>query len=481
MDAVLYARLSKDDDEPTEELRATQRQLAELRAHASEHGYRIVAEYEDSDSSAYDLKRKRPAFEAMLRDLDRDASTVTAVLCWKLDRLTRRDTEGAMLIDLANKRNIGIVSLHDPNIDLTNPPGRFMFRMLINLSLTESETISLRQRAKAAAIAATGRASGGGIRPFGLRRQRDDAGALVRPAAYEIVPEEAALIREAADRILAGEALWAIVSDWDRRGIRTPGCKASPNGRKWEVSSLKRMLIAPRIAGDRIHLGRVTGTGHIPPMLERDLYERVRVMLAARKGRPGRRTRVLFLTGIARCGVCGSRLQSAQLAGTGSYRYACRRPRGCGRVSVLAKHLEPLVAEAIAVALEGDELRRAIAARNERGDDALIDRLRADEDALSDVTHARFVERTITDPEYRRIRAELTTRIEEARSRLGGSASVPSVVQMRPTEFRSEWADLDATRRHEIAAVVLRAVTLRPSPTGGRTFSADRVGLEWVA
>lgn len=476
MDVMLYARLSEEDDDPTLELTGTQRQLRELRTFAEGHGHRIIREYEDAAASAYDPKRKRPAFQAMLADLEHDAESIGAILCWKLDRLLRKPREGEDLLDLAERRGIGIVSLHD-TVDLVNPTGRLAFRIGNAMAIAESETISLRQREKARAIAETGRASGGGIRPFGLRRLRDARGDLVKPPAYEVVEPEAALVREASERILAGDSLSSIVLDWDARGIRTPGCKAAPKGRRWEVSSLKRMLSAPRIVGDRVHHGRVTGSGHIPALLDRPTWERLRVALSVRRGRPGRVTRSHFLTGLATCGLCGSRLQPVQRAEAGDYRYSCRRPRGCGRLSVLAKHIEPLIAEMIALRLDSPEFQAAVAAVTERDGRAVdLEQLKADEQALEDLNRARFIDRIIPDTEYRPLRAELVDRIDTARLRLSAATQRSPLASISGLDVRARWAEMDATRQHEVAAALMERVEILPSPTGGRTFDPARCG-----
>ena len=214
----------------------------------------MIEVYEDADHSA-----SNPCCPARLqahaRRPERRGPGRRRV-CYKMDRLLRQPVEAEQIIDLADRRGFGIVSLNDPGIDLTTPTGRAMFRMTITWAKLETETMSTRIRRKALAIAETGRPAGGGIRAFGLTADR-----------MAVVPEEAALVQEAADRLLAGASVNSIVVDWNRRGVRTPGRTTAPEGRKWEASSLKRMLLAPRIVGDRSHHGVVVGQRRDPTVV----------------------------------------------------------------------------------------------------------------------------------------------------------------------------------------------------------------------
>ncbi|MBX3031537.1 MAG: recombinase family protein, partial [Chloroflexi bacterium] len=273
METVIYARLSSEDQTARPgEASGTERQIADCRAWALERDAQVLGVYEDPDHSASDPRRKRPEFERLLADLG-NGVRVDVVVCYKLDRLLRHPREAERIIELADQRGFGIVSLNDPGVDLSTPTGRAMFRMTITWAKLETETMSLRIRRKVRDVAETGRPNPGGIRTFGLT-----------PDKSAIVPHEAALIREAADRILGGGSVHAIVMDWNARGIRTPGRSSAPEGRKWEASSLRRMLMAPRIVGDRSHHGVVVGAGHIPPILDRTTWERMCAILAAKRG-----------------------------------------------------------------------------------------------------------------------------------------------------------------------------------------------------
>lgn len=463
MDVAIYARLSQEDTASrTGEATATQRQIADCQARAVREGWRVAAIYEDPDISASDLSRKRPEFERLLADLG-DGVHCDAILCYKLDRLLRHPKETERLLDLADARGISIVSLSDPGIDLTTPTGRFMFRTFISMAKAETETMSLRIRRKAREIAGTGRPNGGGIRSFGLTADR-----------LRVVPEEAILVREAADRILAGESVHSIVVDWLGRGIRTPA------GRKWEASSLKRMLIAPRIVGDRSHHGLVVGTGVIPALLARDTWDRVRAVLSARNGPAGARVvRRHVLTGLAVCGRCYAKLVARPDA-RGTTRYCCMAVRGCGGLVVAAKYLEPLVVEALMQRLDSPAFRAALEARAGRnGTSVDLAALRGDEDALAEASEDYYVRRTLPKPEYQRVREALERRIEAARRKLAAASSTAGLARVTGMDVRSEWERRPVAWRHELAALFVARVIVNPAPRRGTRFDPKRVDVEW--
>jgi hypothetical protein len=99
-----------------------------------------------------------------------------------------------------------------------------------------------------------GNAHGGG-RSYGYRR--------VAQGRIEIVPEEAAVVPEAAARVLGGQSLASIVGDFNERGI------PSALGKKWRPGSLGTILRSGRITGLRGSKGEVVGEATWEPILDR--------------------------------------------------------------------------------------------------------------------------------------------------------------------------------------------------------------------
>ncbi len=91
--AAIYARLSVDDG--TRE--STERQVADCRAYAEQHGLDVATEYVDRDTSAY-RRVVRPQWDAMREAVER--GEVRAVVAWKIDRLCRRIRDFAEFYEL---------------------------------------------------------------------------------------------------------------------------------------------------------------------------------------------------------------------------------------------------------------------------------------------------------------------------------------------------------------------------------------------
>jgi site-specific DNA recombinase len=327
--AAIYCRISRDP----QGLRAgVERQEKECRALAERRGWTVAGVYVDNDLSAWSGKR-RPEYERMLADVE--ASRVRAVVAWHLDRLTRSPKELERFFEVCYAAGVRQFATVSGDIDLSSRDGQLQARILGAVAKKSSDDASARIRAAFDAKAARGEYKRGGVRPFGYEWS-DESGRL------EIREDEAALLREAAERIIAGESRRSITRDWHERGIRTS------EGRPWSITRLGELVASPRIVGKRVHRGEIVGDGNWPTILDartqRRVVQQMRRQPAGHK--PGRQRHLL--TGLVHCGECGSRLQAKarkDRAGRGFRTYRCSNDSAasCGGCSVLAEPLEQLI------------------------------------------------------------------------------------------------------------------------------------------
>ena len=115
-----------------------------------------------------------------------------------------------------------------------------------------------------------------------------------RPFGYDadmtsIRPAEAVLVREAADRVLAGESLRAVCKSWNARPVAT-----TVLGTKWSPMTLRRMLMSARISGRRERytidgvrrpIGTIVADAVWPGIIDVDQSDRLRHLF----GNPARR------------------------------------------------------------------------------------------------------------------------------------------------------------------------------------------------
>lgn len=286
MDAAIYTRISEDDGTAL----GVARQEADCRREAERRGWTIAEVFQDNDVSATRSK-VRPAYQRLLTAIR--AGGVKGLVVWDVDRLTRTPRELEDIIDLADRYGLALANVGG-DIDLSTPQGRMTARIKGSVARHEAEQMSRRLKRKFQERAEAGLPHG--RVPYGFRRVdgRDVAD-----------PAEAAVIREAADRVLAGHSLRAIAADFTERGIHGP---ISPT---WSATILRQMLKRPSLAGLRQYRGEVKGNAVSDAVITIETHDRLLAVLndpSRRSNQAGSENRYL-LSGIARCGKCGGKMR----------------------------------------------------------------------------------------------------------------------------------------------------------------------------
>jgi site-specific DNA recombinase len=230
MRAAVYVRISRDTEGDALGVARQERDCQEL---AKRLGWEVVSVFNDNDLSAFSGKR-RPGYDALLEGVR--TGDFGAIVAWHPDRLHRSPRELEGFIDLIESTRVRIATVQTGEYDLTTTAGRMIARVVGAMARGESEHKSDRLRRKHRELAEAGKLSGGGTRPFGFESDR-----------LTILESEAALIREAADRFLAGESVRSIAVDWNTRGV------LSVTSRQWSIVTLSTVLRSARIAGLRDH------------------------------------------------------------------------------------------------------------------------------------------------------------------------------------------------------------------------------------
>ncbi len=260
-----------------------------------------MAEYRDDGVSAsrYARGKVRPGWQQVLDDLA--AGRADALCVWEVSRGTRdRAVWAALVAGLIEARAVLVVDgkVHDP----ADPDDGFALDLSAALGVREVAMLSKRVRRGVASRAATG-APHAKV-PFGVRAVHDtESGRVVR---YELHEEEAAVVRDAAARILAGETPTSIARELIRNGVRSPG-----DGR-WTGTNLLRLVSSPASAGLRVHRGEVLDGVRAawPPIVSMEQHRELQQIAhdpRRRTERNGAHAKHL-LSGVAHCDVCGGPL-----------------------------------------------------------------------------------------------------------------------------------------------------------------------------
>jgi site-specific DNA recombinase len=472
--AAIYCRISRARNG---ELLGIERQEPPCRRLVERLGWTVSRVYVDNDLSAYH-ERRRPGYEAMLADVR--AGRARAIVAWAADRLTRKPRENEDLIDLTEAHGVQLATATGA-IDLGTPAGRLLFRQLGIIARFESEHRADRIRLKQEQLAREGRVSGGGHRPFGYEGDR-----------VTVLSAEAELIREAANRVLIGESLRSVVTDWAARGVR------SPTGALWQTVPLRRLLLSPRIVGLRQHQGAIVGKAVWPAIIDIGAHERLTVLLTdpVRRVTFGNRARSYLLTGFVYCGAerCGKKLVARPLRGV--RRYVCSSGidfGGCGKIGRLAEPVENLVREELFASLDSRDWDATLRATARAADESeakereLLAKLKADDVALEAAEHAHFIERdldgkpVLSRPRFLRIKQELEASMEETRrthARVIGDQALASFPR-GGEELRSAWKAGSLSWRRAFLTTYVDRVVLLPCVRGLNRFDPTKVSIIW--
>ena len=461
--AAIYARISSD---PEGDRLGVTRQREDCEALAARKGWPVAEVYIDDDRSAYSGK-PRPEYRRMLADMTE--RQIDAVLVYNLDRLHRQPRELEAFFDIVDRVGVKDLASVEGDINLASHDGRFHARIMGAVARKASDDLSRRISRKEQERAAKGLPGHGGPRPFGYRVDR-----------LAIEPGEAALVHEAASRVLAGDSLRTIAADWNTRGIPTT------TGKAWTIPTLRRTLRNPFLSGQREYRGEVVATGVWPPILRVEETARLRAVLDERTRSRTRVVRRYLLTHLLRCGLCGATLISRPTA-DGTRRYVCAKglaQSGCGKLAINADPIEGWIEEAVLQRIESADV--VAGWTGVANDDSLSvaeqESLSRDREQLDELA-AAYGQRLVTFSEWLAARKPIEDRIEATRKKLAvlsRTAALDPFIGNVPA-LRAQWSGLPLDRQRAIVSAVLDRAIVRPAVRGRASFDPARIEPVWRA
>jgi len=240
MRAAIYTRVSSD---PRGVGRSVTEQLAECEQLCQREGWQIVEVFTDNDRSASRHARKtRPAYQALTEFVQ--AGGCDVLVTWEASRFQR---DLAVYVDLRNLcHDCGVLlSYNGRTYDLSRTDDRFMTGL--DALLAEQESDRTRDRVLRTVRAQATKGQPHGKLLYGYRRRYDPAsGALLEQIPRE---DQAAIVREAAARVAAGETASAVARDLNQRGV------PAPRGGRWELTQIRRLVTNPAYIAKRVHRG----------------------------------------------------------------------------------------------------------------------------------------------------------------------------------------------------------------------------------
>ena len=447
--AVGVVRISKDRADET----STETQAQSIAKWCDLHGAELSETVEDKGRSAYkaDQRYNREGVRRSLQLLR--AGAVNTVVVFKVSRIARNARDLLNLVHEIEELGGTFVSVTE-QFDTSNAMGRAMLTIIGALAELESATKSeilcaWQERRRALKQPPTG------PRPYGYRRARNE---------LHVIPEEAEIIRELAQRTLDGQSGRSLTM-WLRNTDRV-----RVHDGRWSTAltqkGITKVLTSPTTAALRDVDGVFIDCSDTwEAILDRETWDALRAVLLSphRGGRPKGGMRTHLLSGLLVCGRddCDGRFQ-VKLNGSGMRsngpRYSCVK---CAQ-SLYCEDVESIVEGTVKDALDPaawSALRRRGRRHIETHE---LERQLAD--AL-----ARYEGDELTYDEWlgvsRKIKRDLSVVAEQP-------LELPNVV-----DPRKEWDSLNIDQKRLLVTAVMPRIVVMPALRGRRVFDAARVQM----
>ena len=303
----------------------------------------------------------RPDFQRMIADSAKGLFDV--VLVWKLDRFSRDRYDSAHYKHVLKKNGVRVISIKENISD--GPEGIILESMLEGYAEYYSAELAQKIR-RGQHDNAMKCMNNGGNTPLGYYVDK-------ATGRLEINPETAPYVQELFARYADGERLTVLQAEMEERGLR------SKRGNAYSVSVLSNLLKNRKYIGEYKYGNVITPDG-IPAIIDKELFERVQMRMAANKKAPARAKaeEEYLLTTKLYCGDCG-RLMAGE-SGKGCkgivyHYYKCsgaKRRLGCKKKAIKKHWIEETVVKlTVSKVLTDDAIDRiaeAILVMQEQGD-----------------------------------------------------------------------------------------------------------------
>ncbi len=454
--AALYARYSSD----LQTDRSIEDQIALCTDYAAKQDLTVTTIFHDRARSGASIMGRDGVLSMM--DAARDGAFDVLVV-EALDRLSRDQEDLAGIYKRLTHLGIEIRAVHDGRADIVQIGIRGLVGALYLQDLAQ------KVRRGMAGVVREGRNAGG--RAYGY------VPVPGKPGELSIVPEEAAIVLRIFEEFAAGRGARDIAGGLNDDGI------APPRGRYWAASTLsgnakrgygilQNAIYDGRIVWNRVHMVKDPDSGRrqsrVNPRSEwqEQAAEHLRIVpaplfAAANKLKPLRperpqRKNTRLLSGLLRCGVCGSGMPIEDKMGRLT-RITCTRAkesRSCTNTRPYAvDHIETTVLEGLRsrikdkalidhyVAAYNDEHRQLYSGQGASREKA-AQRLDAAKREYERVLNA-YVKGMISEAEAEQRLPELRTERQQLESQLAVLPQPPKVVTLKPALVTRYVRDLE--------------------------------------
>ncbi|WP_410657859.1 recombinase family protein [Amycolatopsis sp. lyj-112] len=291
----------KDGDKEVESIDVQRMKCTDYGASREPIPWKIVTEYIDEGISA-SKGLYRPDFMRMMQDIE--AGTLKRLVVREQARLSREDFELHVFLRAVKKHEVEVRDASGREIK-----GDLLTKIKAAVDTDYADQVKKNSTEHQEYIAVTGKPPGTGHRPYGYTKNYAN-----------VIEAEAEVIRECVKRVTAGEKLYNIVKDLNKREIY------KYSGKPWKSQDLSKVLNRSANAAIRTYKGEES-KGQWPKIIEPEEYRDVKAILDKNEPYSETTARKHLLVGILVCGVCGVKLSAKNPS------YWCNPNRGgCGKI-----------------------------------------------------------------------------------------------------------------------------------------------------
>lgn len=175
--------------------------------------------YEDEGKSGF--YADRPKYKKMLKDIE--DNKIRAVVCYKIDRISRRTIDLLNLVQQMEQKGIDFISVSDRELDTSTRTGKIMLTMLSAIAEFERDIIAERITDNMYELAKEGRWLGGRC-PIGYYSQKEKLtinGKKTSINHLEPVEEEQRIVRRIFELFLRNGSITGTATAVNEEGFRT--------------------------------------------------------------------------------------------------------------------------------------------------------------------------------------------------------------------------------------------------------------------
>ncbi len=486
--AVLYGRVSKADPRTratTDHTTSVDQQINAMTEWAHRDGVEIVAVFRDDGISAsrYAASQVREGWRQTMAAIV--SGEVNELWMWETSRGTRDRVMWGNLMNACIAHGVQVCiggRLKDPS----DPDEGLLLDFGAAIAVHEAERMSKRIKRDVRARAAAGQPHG--KLPYGFLRRYDPRTREL--LAQEHDPETAPIVAEIARRVLAGDTMYSIAADLNRRGVPSPEAVrrarlrpgADLSGLSWDSRDSRDQALSPAAAAQRVHRGVVVGPAGWQPIISLADHAALTARILGHGWPSTRGPAKYLLTGIAECGVCGAKLRKVKNRGYLSYSCPGRERRGTSCVSRRLPPLDAMVTVRVVERLENPELVERVVAVQSAGDVQVtklareLAEMRAELNQLASGVGARTGLAAAT---LMQMVDNLSARIEAKQVELSAVGHLPAIVlEAAGMDAADKWAGYDVDKQRALVRALVRVVVHRSSwPNGTRGFDASSIEL----